>query len=238
MRREQDVASSPLPEFGTPPHSSSRRRWWLRAVWLLGFLSPILWLLWRLYGPPERIVVSYETTRITSPLKADGRSVDYGAALRKQFQSSKAVSLAETPVGKLLRHRAKVRPSSSDAVPTFYDPDLFLSQEHIVSQQDRHRFRDRIHGQLPIVADSDPELADIIESNIPWYNAVMQQPAVETTLSLDALDLEDEANSNPLLTDPLYCRDATMVHEIKWDAPDIYEIRRLDDRFWSWPQLN
>ena len=85
---------------------------------------------------------------------------------------------------------------------------MFLSQEHIVSQQDSDQFQERVYGLLPIVPDSDPELAEIIESNMPWYKGVMQQYAVATTLSLDALDLMDEANSNPVQTDAIYCRDA------------------------------
>lgn len=177
MRNEPDVSGSPWPVAAAASYSRSRRRWWVRAVWLLGFLSPFLWILWHLFCPPERIVVSYETTRITSPLKADGRSVDYAAALRAQFQSPESVPFAKTPIAELLRRWAEERLSSDGEDPAFYDPEGFLLQGHIMSEDDRVRFRDRVYGRLPIVAASDPELAEIIEGSMPWYHAMLVEEA-------------------------------------------------------------
>lgn len=111
MRNAPDISSSSSPQSSAPSRSHSRRRRWVRAIWLLGFLSPFLWLGWHLFGPPEQIVVSHETTRVTSPLKADGRTVDYASALRLQYESPQAVPFEQTPLAELLRRRAAERPS-------------------------------------------------------------------------------------------------------------------------------
>ncbi len=56
---------------------SKTRRWWNRRTkslaWIaLGVLLPLCYLTWHIFGWPASIRISYETTRLTSPLTADG----------------------------------------------------------------------------------------------------------------------------------------------------------------------
>ncbi len=162
---------------------------------------------WRLLGPPERIVISYETTRLTSPLKAGGQTIDYAAALRSQYESPQAGPFQETPLAELLRRRAVERPSPEEEGPTYFDPDGFLSREHIITEEDSDRRNARIYGNLPIVAASDPDLAEIMESNMPWYKAVIEQPAYETTLYLVDLCLEEAAETDLSMNSRQACRE-------------------------------
>ena len=119
--------------------------------------------------------------------------MDYASALRLQYESPQAVPFEQTPLAELLRRRAAERPSPEGEAPTYFDPEGFLSREYIKTQDDSDRRNDRFYGKLPIVAASDPELAEIIESNMPWYKAVMEQPAFEKTLYLVDLGLEEAA---------------------------------------------
>jgi len=56
------------------------QRWWHDVRWIAAFLSGgvVGTLLWGLFGPEPRIVVSRETTFLTAPLRADGLP-DYSA---------------------------------------------------------------------------------------------------------------------------------------------------------------
>ena len=57
------------------------------------------------------------------------------------------------------------------------------------------------------MAASDPELAEIIESNMPWYKAVMEQPAFEKTLYLVDLGLEEAAATDLPVNSSNACRE-------------------------------
>ena len=50
------------------------QRWWHDVRWIAAFLSGgvVGTLLWGLFGPEPRIVVSRETTVLPAPLRADG----------------------------------------------------------------------------------------------------------------------------------------------------------------------
>ena len=70
----------------------TRNRWLtnrkLLLVWVaFGILTPISWLGYQIFGPRPAIRVSYETTRITSPLTDDGY-VDYAGHVLATYPHS------------------------------------------------------------------------------------------------------------------------------------------------------
>ena len=53
-------------------------------LFVIGVGVPLLYCVWMCFGWPPAIEISHETTRLTEPLTADGRYVDYLAAIKSK----------------------------------------------------------------------------------------------------------------------------------------------------------
>ena len=75
------------------------------VLWVvLGISVPMSWLLWRLLGPREPLLISPETMGITAPVTADGY-VDYSTYILQQYGDSPVIP-GETAMGILWREAA------------------------------------------------------------------------------------------------------------------------------------
>ncbi len=172
------------------------RRWWNRRtrtlVWTTaGILLPLNYLAWHIFGWPAPIRISYETTRLTSPLTPDGY-VDYLSVFRENLQMGSG-DFTDDPWFVLFENerdltrtpeyprRNRPRPPGTENI-VYHDPvtvfteNLGVEKPSIEDQQMIREFEVGILEQrmrVPFSAADNPLLASVIEGNKAWYDAVV-----------------------------------------------------------------
>lgn len=166
--------------------SPRRRSWsWRRkisvglvacAVLFAGVVCPLGFFIWMLFGSPAPIEISPETTWLTEPLTPDGRYVDYVEAIRSQYPKEAAAKFEDDPWQRRTLMEYEHPKDASRAAIQFLDPKnvLYDSRSDDESFEDvsarRVRFRRRV--RIPFSATEDPEVAELIRQNTPWYDAI------------------------------------------------------------------
>ncbi len=169
----------------------TRNRWLtnrkLLLVWVaFGILTPISWLGYQIFGPRPAIRVSYETTRITSPLTDDGY-VDYaGHVLATYPHSVESLPELKWPLLEI---------DATDYLYIHY-PKISAKANNELDR-DRYRayfkaFHQRIKS-APINRFSHPTTAIQIAANRDWYEALeaaLQKPVIIARNELQNEDRE------------------------------------------------
>lgn len=162
------------------------------VIWITsGFLVPTLYLAWHIFGWPEPIRISDETTRLTEPLTEDGY-VDYLKYLRGQL-SLNDDDYINDPWLALLRneedarlpsrlHQKRAQPPGTSVVvyrePVEFYREMLDEDPNSVTGYERLRvyetdvFDRRLRS--PFTALDDPAAAKAIAANANWYRAIEQ----------------------------------------------------------------
>ncbi|GEM_PF-2488432 len=176
---------------------SKTRRWWNRRtkslVWTaVGVLVPVCYLLWHIFGWPAPIRISYETTRLTSPLTADGY-VDYIRAYRESMPADvgdyrndpwQALFENERDLRRPLNDPGWDRPHPPGTENIVYRDPIEALRGHLRKDESAIDTCDKVREfqengldqrmRLPFSAAADPLVASVIEQNKPWYDAVIE----------------------------------------------------------------
>lgn len=176
---------------------SKTRRWWNRrtktlASTAVGVLLPLCYLAWHIFGWPAPIRISYETTRLTSPLTPDGY-VDYLRAYRESLPTDvgdyrddpwRALFENERDFMRQPNDAGWDRPHPPGTENIVYRHPVEALREHLQKEKSAieayaevREFEENGLDQrmrVPFSAADDPLLASVIEENQPWYDAVMK----------------------------------------------------------------
>lgn len=161
------------------------RNWWtgrkVLVAWVaLGILTPTLWVCYQIFRPRIPLIVSYETTRITSPLTEDGY-VDYAGHVLETYPHS-VESLPESkwllPELDRTRHVDLACPIIPAKADDQQDSDRYWA--HFKAYHQRIR-------SAPISRFSHPSTAFEIAANRDWYETLelaLQHPVAITRIGL------------------------------------------------------
>ena len=162
------------------------------VVWIAsGFLVPTLYLAWHIFGWPEPIRISYETTRLTEPLTEDGY-VDYLKYFRDQLKLN-GNDYVNDPWLALLRneeearlparvHQKRPQPPGTSGI-VYREPSEFFREmldEDPASVTGYERlgvYETEVMERrlrLPFSTVDDPAAATAIAANADWYRAIEQ----------------------------------------------------------------
>ena len=175
---------------------STTRRWWNRRTktlaWIaVGVLLPLCYLAWHIFGWPAPIRISYETTRLTTPLTPDGY-VDFLRAYRESQPADigdyrddpwRALFENERDFMRSLDDPGWDRPHPPGTENIVYRHPVEALKEHLQKEKSAievyaevHEFEENgldLRMRVPFSASDDPVLAAVIEENEPWYDAVV-----------------------------------------------------------------
>ena len=175
---------------------SKTPRWWnLRTkslVWIAaGVFLPLAYLAWHIFGWPTPIRISYETTRLTSPLTADGY-VDYIRAYRESLPTDvgdyrndpwRALFENERDSARPPNDPGWDRPHPPGTENIVYRDPVEALKEHLHKDKSAIEAHDQVREfqengleqrmRVPFSAVDDPLLASVIEENQTWYDAVV-----------------------------------------------------------------
>lgn len=160
------------------------------VIWITsGFLVPTLYLAWHIFGWPEPIRISDETTRLTEPLTEDGY-VDYIHCFRSQLRRNND-DYVNDPWLALLRNEEEARlparlhqkrpqpPGASGIVyrePVEFYREMLDEDPNSVTGYERLRVYETevMDGRLrrPFSTIDDPAAATAIAANAAWYRAI------------------------------------------------------------------
>ncbi len=160
-------------------------------IWVFaGFAIPLAFMAWHIFGWPEPIVISYETTRLTEPL-ADTGLVDFLSVIRSDidqaeddFQNDPWLAIfaneREAKLPRTLIDTNRPHPPGTEKI-LYRHPVEFLkdslgdAQKSIASYEQIRVFRDMtllVRQRVPFTTDEDPIVAQAITANSDWYNAI------------------------------------------------------------------
>jgi hypothetical protein len=169
-----------------------RKRVLLPAV---GLGLPWLWIAWQCFGPLWPITISPETTRLTDPLTADGRYIDFLSYARGKYEHDDAKPAREDPWC-LLAGMLENTPEQPNNLPKFqefqtaYDSWLAEHPEH-ATDGGRLRVGDRVAAiyRFQLSANSHPEIQKFLATNEAWFSAVENStptsPVLESSANMD-----------------------------------------------------
>ena len=158
----------------------------------VGVLVPACYLAWHIFGWPTPIRISYETTRLISPLTAVGY-VDYVRAYRENQPADvddyrddpwQALFENEHDSTRVLNDPGWDRPHPPGTENIVYRDPIEAFHEHLRKDESAIDTSDSVREfqeygleqrmRLPFSAADDPLLASVIEENKPWYDAVIE----------------------------------------------------------------
>jgi len=203
-------------------NSPSKTRWRslkYRIGWTIaGIVIPVLYLAWHIFAWPEPIRISYETTRLTEPLTADGY-VDFLKVIRDQrkqysdpnnepwfvlFENEREAALGPNDFD-------KTRPRPKEVASIVYrDPveafrkSLDETQSAIEQHALVRQYEDEVLPRrmiVPFTTDDDPLLAATVEANTDWYDAVVAtyQPTPLPVVFPSATDARSQQTAGDIL---------------------------------------
>ena len=142
------------------------RRKTARTVLTGTLLFSIGYVLWMAFVPPPRFPISKETTGFTEPLLPDG-TVDFKAAVWKANGWAPATSEPD-------RWDELLATKSNEAV-TYREPSVWVYMDKQLTTADLSTvsIRSNLRSSIPFSALEDPEFAQLITGNEPWYQEVM-----------------------------------------------------------------
>lgn len=176
---------------------SKTRRWWNRRTkslaWMaVGVLVPVCYLAWHIFGWPAPIRISYETTRLTTPLTPDGY-VDYLRAYRESLPADvgdyrddpwQALLENERDSARPLNDPGRERPHPPGTENIVYRDPVDALRAHLKKDKSAIEAYAKVYEfqqngldqrmRVPFSAADDPSLASVIEENQPWYDAVIE----------------------------------------------------------------
>jgi hypothetical protein len=170
-----------------------RKRVLLPAV---GLGLPWLWVAWQCFGPVWPITISLETTRLTDPLTADGRYVDFLSYARGKYEHDDAKPAREDPWC-LLAGILEKTPEQPKNLPMFqefqtaYDSWLAEHPEHAAASA-RLQFGNHVSAihRFRLSASSHPAIQSFLATNEAWFSAVENStptsPALESSANGDS----------------------------------------------------
>lgn len=149
------------------------RRKTARTVFAGTLLFCISYALWMSFAPPPRFPISKETTGFTEPLLPDG-TVDFKAAVWKANGWPTATSKPD-------RWDELMATNPNDALQ-YREPGswIYANKPPTTAELSTVSIRSNLRSSIPFSALDDPEFAQVIADNEPWYREVMNSEP-ETT---------------------------------------------------------
>ncbi len=158
------------------------------VAWIVtGFVLPMAYLAWHIFGWPAPIRVSYETTRLTGPLTADGY-VDYLKVIRDDLKQTNP-DYDDHPWHVLFQNEdsQRVNGSRSRSVGArsiiYREPVEFLREElgseakSIAGREALRAYEEEMlprRTHFPYSTTEDPVAVAAIAANDCWYQAIEQ----------------------------------------------------------------
>ena len=160
------------------------------VAWVVtGFFLPLSYLTWHILGWPADIRMAHDTTRLTSPLTDDGY-IDFIRVIREDAQQATKVKddpwfilfENERLQGRSPPHGVQRATSQWDQI-VYRDPvaaftnSLGEADKSIEGYQRIHDFENvtiPARQQMPFTKTDDALLAEVIEGNADWYEAIQK----------------------------------------------------------------